>query len=263
VATVEGTWASLGLLETYRHTKELAYLKGALSWYNFLFTKIGFQHYKDSMAINYFDTPKWRVPNNTTLVLWFLAELHQIKSDPSYLRYSEKLIRFIQLCQKMNGELIYAVEREHYLCYHYNAYEFLDLYHYYEITKDERIRNILKKIANFLSRGVTRIGSVKYDCFQTFPEEISYSGVTGAALRSAVSMGLKGYEKHAKYAYNFLFKNKRDDGSFIHTRHAIPYIRKPFQYGFMTDKRSYPRTLCYILNHFLVNVNSEICTTNC
>jgi len=258
VSTVEGTWASLGLLETFKHTKEPTYLKGALKWYDFLISRIGFQTYKDSLAINYFDVPRYRVPNNTTLVLWFLAELYGIEKDPEFLKFNDKMIKFIQLCQNSNGELRYTVEREHYLCYHYNAFEFLDLYHYHEIIDDERIRIILKKLAKFVSMGVSEIGSTKYDCFQTFPETIFYSGVAGAALTSAASMGFENYEKHIKCAYDFLFENQRPDGSFIFCRHAMPYVRKPISPGFLTDKRSYPRPLSYILQHLLVKAKSEI-----
>lgn len=262
VSTVEGTWASLGLIDTYKHTKNPVYLEGALRWYDFLIKRIGFQVYKDSLAINYFDIPKWRVPNNTTLTIWFFAELYKIMGDLKFLRFNDKMFRFIQLCQEGDGELRYTVEKKHYLCYHYNAFEFLDLYYSYEIIKDKRIRYILEKTAKFLSMGVTEIGSVKYDCLQTFPEKILHSGLIGAALICATSMGFKGYKKHIEYTYTFLLENQRSDGSFIHTRHAVPYFRKPFPYGFMTDTRSYPRALCYILNHLLIRVKSEIHTTN-
>jgi len=252
VSTVEGTWGSLGLLETFRQTKELTYLKGALKWYDFLINRIGFQTYKGSLAINYFDTPKSRVPNNTTLVLSFLAELYGITKDPKFLKFNDKMIKFIQLCQNSNGELRYSVEREHYLCYQYNAYEFLDLSRYYEIIEDERIRIILKGVAKFLSTGVTEIGSVKYDCFQTFPEVIYYSAAVGAALIRAASMGFKGCEKHIKRVYNFLFERQKSDGSFISCAHAMPYVRKPISHGFFTDNRSCPRQLSYILQHLLI-----------
>ena len=48
VSTVEGTWASIALLDTFKHTHNSIYLKGALMWYNFLINRIGFQSYKDS-----------------------------------------------------------------------------------------------------------------------------------------------------------------------------------------------------------------------
>lgn len=255
-STVEGTWASLGLLETFKHTKESPYLECALKWYNFLVNRIGFQTYKNSLAINYFDTPKWRVPNNTTLVLMFLAELYRITNNSEFLKFNNRMIDFLLLCQNSNGELRYAVEKEHYLCYHYNGFEFLDLFYFNQIIDDKRIRTILEKLAKFLARGITEIGSVKYDCFQTFPEITVYSGVLGAALTKAASMGLKNYEKHVDHAYNFLFENQRPDGSFVHSRHDAPYLRKPISHGFLTDKTGYPRSLSYILQHLLIKAKS-------
>ena len=266
VSTVEGTWASLGLLETFKWTKERKYLKGAFRWYDFLIDEIGFQRYRDSLAVNYFDVPSvwWtsRVPNNTTLVLWFLSELFEATEDSRFLESKDKMIRFVQLSQNSNGELKYAIEREHYLCYQYNAFEFLDLSYYYRIINDERIWIVLEKLAHFLSTGVTEIGSVKCDCFQTFPEVIYYSGAVGAALITASSMGLKNYRDHIKYAYDFLFDRQRSDGSFPFSKHDGPYLRKPASHWFLTDKRSYPRQLSYTLQHLLIKAKSEINSDN-
>jgi len=261
VSTVEGTWASLGVLETFKWTKEPKYLEGALKWYDFLINKTGFQRYKDSMAINYFDVPSvwWRlrVPNNTTLVLWFLSELYRIRNDLRLPELNGKMIRFIQLAQNNSGELKYAIERDHYFCYQYNAFEFLDLSHSYKIINDERIRIILEKLAKFLSTGVTEIGSIKYDCFQTFPEVIHSSGAVGAALATATFMGLSNYDKHIEYTYNFLFERQRQDGSFPNSAHTGPRIRKPISHGFLADNRSYPRQLSYILQHLLIKARLE------
>lgn len=252
VSTVEGSWASLGLLETFRHTQEPVYLDGALKWNSFLIDRTGFQTYKDSLAINYFDIPKYRVPNNTTLVLWLFAELYTSTGDQKFLRFNDKMIKFLQLCQMSNGELRYTVEKEHYLCYHYNAFEFLDLYYYYELIEDKRIRSILEKLAKFIAKGVTETGSIKQDCFQTFPEVTFYSAVVGAALTCASLLGFKGYEKHSKLAYDFLFKKQMSDGSFLHSRYTMPYLTKPNSHGVLTDKNRYPRQLSYLLQHLLV-----------
>lgn len=257
VATVEGTWASLGLLETFNWTEESEYLEGALKWYNFLIDRIGFQPYKNSLAINYFDIPSMRVPNNTTLVLWFLAETYRITNDAKFIRHNDKMTRFIQLSQNDSGELKYAIEREHYFCFSYNAFEFLDLSHYYEIIDDERIKIILEKLAKFLSTGVTEIGSIKYDCNQTFPEVICSSGAVAAALITVASIGLRNYKRHITYAYDFLFEHQRSDGSFPSCAHAAPYLRKPISHGFLTDNRSYPRQLCYTLQHLLIKAQLE------
>jgi hypothetical protein len=259
VSTVEGTWGSLGLLETYRQTSEPAFLKGALGWYDFLTTKIGFQHYRDSYVINYFDVQKSRkVPNNTTLVLWFMAELYRATQDRSLLKLNDKMIRFLELCQKRNGELTYEVGREHYLCYHYNAFEFLDLFHYNEIVGNERVRIILEKLTKFLKTGITEIGSVKYNCTQTYPEHIMYSAVVGAALTEAATMGLQDCQKYAEIAFDFLLKNQRPDGSFAFSKHDFPYVMKPISHGFLVDENSYPRPLSFILQHLLTKTKKAI-----
>lgn len=257
ISTVEGTWASLGLLETFRKTEDPAFLKSALRWYDFLIGSIGFQAFHGSLAVNYFNRSKLRVPNNTTLVLWFFAELYAIEKDERFLKYADKMIEFIQLCQNGKGELIYAVEREHYLCYHYNAFEFLDLFHYYETVGDERIRTVLERLAHYLSFGVTAGGSVKYDCFQILPEVTLFSGVVGAALTKAASIGIEGYDRQIQLAYSYLFQMQRTNGSFVHSKYDMPYVKKPYRVGFLTDKRSYPRSLSYILQHILVRTRSE------
>ena len=115
---------------------------------------------------------------------------------------------------------------------------------------------ILEKLAKFIAKGVTEIGSIKYDCFQTFPEVTFYSGVVGAALTSASLMDFKGYENHAKRAYDFLLENQMPDGSFIHSRYTMPYVRKPNSHGFLTDKTRYSRPLSYLLQHLLIKAKS-------
>lgn len=258
VSTVEGTWASLGLLETFKHTKESTYFDGALKWYNFLINKTGFQSYKDSLVINYFDTPKHRVPNNTTLVLWFFAELYALTNNHDFLRFNDKMIKFLELCQNDDGELRYSVKNQHYLCYHYNAFELLDLYNFYNLTGNKRIELILIKLGKFVAKGVTEIGSVKYDCLQTFPEVTFYSGVVGAALTSMLSLGFTEYEMHVKYLYDYLLRNQMNDGSFTHSKFSMPYIKKPYSYGFCTDKNRYVRPLVYLLQHLIIKARTEI-----
>ena len=257
VVTVEGTWGSLGLLETFKRTKESMYLEGALKWHDFLINRIGFQHYRDSLAINYFDVPSLRVPNNTTLVLWFLGELYNIRKDARFHRFDDKMIDFIRLSQNSEGELRYAIEREHYFCYQYNAFEFMDLSQYYRITNDKRVRTVLEKLAKYVSKGVTEEGSIKYNCFQRYPEVIYTSAAVGAALIIATLMGLGNYKEHTERAYNFLFGCQRSDGSLPFSRRDFPYLRTPPSYGVFSDNRSYPRSLCYVLQHLLIKAKLE------
>src|SRR5205814_7194699 len=73
-ATVEGIWAALGLLETYRHTTGARFLSGAVRWHAFMTERIGYQKIGDGLAINYFaNYREHAVPNNSTDVLQFLA----------------------------------------------------------------------------------------------------------------------------------------------------------------------------------------------
>src|SRR5258708_25188772 len=128
VATAEGVWASLGLLESYRQTGDGHYLDGVMKWYTFMTETIGDQHIGDDLAGNYFAYRKGaRVPNNTAFVLRFLAELADVTGDTSYLDRCAGLINFMRAVQKPSGEFPYAVEGEdggaykgHFQCYQYN-----------------------------------------------------------------------------------------------------------------------------------------------
>src|SRR5437870_2120178 len=54
IATVEGDFATLGLLECFRQTGREALLDGAKKWYRYLVDKIGFQGSGGLLAVNYF-----------------------------------------------------------------------------------------------------------------------------------------------------------------------------------------------------------------
>ena len=60
-----------------------------------------------------------------------------------------------------------------------------------------------------------------------------------------------------EHAYNFLFERQRPDGSFPFSVHDAPYLRNQASYGFLTDSRSYPRQLSYILQHLLIKAQLE------
>jgi len=164
------------------------------------------------------------------------------------------MIRFLELCQKPSGELIYEIGAEHYLCYHYISFEFLDLFQYYCLTGNARIRKILKNLARFIASGITEKGSVKYACSQTFPEIVMFSSVAGAALTSATKLGFNDYEKHIERLYSYIVENQRSDGSFFYSKHDMFYLRKPLQWGFLSDKNLYPGPMTFILWHILIRM---------
>jgi hypothetical protein len=249
IQTVEGTFGAIGLLESFAKTGIKEFLVGALKWYSFLTREVGFQKKGNMRAINYFAHLKGlMVPNNSTLVLLFLAKLSQITNDTKYLNFCQELINFIEWAQLESGELPYAIDKNkkgriHFICYQYNAFEFLDLIEYYEITIDVRIKAILKKILKYLSHGVNDNGSVKYDCFNANAEVIYYASAYGAAYYRANQNRLGNYLNLSDKAFNYVLNEQKDDGSFI-------YSRK--NYGFLKDTRSYSRYLSMILYHLLI-----------
>ena len=245
IATVEGIYASLGLLYSYQYTKDKVYLDAVLKWYNFLISKTGFIKYKDSLAVHYFaDQIGGMVPNNTTLTLTFFSELYRITQDPEYLKYTEKLIRFLQYAQKNNGEFPYIYqERDHLLCYQYNSFQFLDLAHYYKIIQDKHIWKILVNISRFLVTGVNMNGSSKYNCDHNLPETHYYTAVLGAALATANNMGIDDFSYVSDHILNRLLMFQKTNGSFGFSRR---------NYLMFSDDRSYPRYLSMILKHLLI-----------
>ena len=250
VATVEGCYAALGLIESYRHTGEKSLLNGLLAWYDFLIEKVGFQEYKDSLAVNYFAGRSGRlVPNNATLVLELFGYLFDITKQNKYLTYCKEMIKFLKYSQTDTGELPYAfmtpdVEgREHFLCYQYNCFQFLDLAHYWEMTKDDKVRAILKKLIAFISTGLHEKDHSKYNCAKSYPEVTYYTAVMGAAFLKATEIGLGDYSEYENRAYMHLLARQNRKGGFIHSSR---------NYGILSDRRSYPRYLVMILKHLLL-----------
>jgi prenyltransferase beta subunit len=259
VSTVEGVWASLSLLESYSQTSDKSYLDAALKWYDFLINKTGFQEFEDSLSINYlaFSKKDRKVPNNATLALWFFSELFNVTKDARFLKFNDKLIGFLELCQKPNGELIYEVGKEHYLCYHYNSFELLDLLHCYNITQSSRVKSVIENLAKFVASGVTENGTVKYSCSQEFPEYIVFSSVAAAALLGATNIGLGNYQDEINKLYSYILENQKENGSFILSRHDMVYVRNPVNWGFLTDRTPYPRQMSYILHHLLIGIDPQ------
>lgn len=134
---------------------------GAKNWYRFLINEVGFQGSDDGLlAINYFaNVAGGLVPNNTTLTLLTLAKLANATNDGQYLTSCEDVVAWLSQVQLETGELPYAdgsAERRgrcHFLCYQYNAFEFIDLVRYHRIA------------------AVKRCGRSFKDLRLTFPEE--------------------------------------------------------------------------------------------
>ncbi len=246
-ATVEGGWASLALIDAYRTLGEEKYLQAAIRWYEFMVNVIGFIAYKDSLCVNYYQIPTGRVPNNATIALWLNAELYDVTGDERYMQYADPQIRYLQYSQVETGELPYAFPgRDHLFCYQYNAFEFLDLAYYYELTKDDRVWHILEKLARYLSGGVLANGACRRDCFEDTPEVNYWTAALATALLKADSLGLGTYRTLSEKSFRRLLSRQNSDGGF-------DFSDK--NYGILKDRRSYPRYLSMIFNHLLTGAS--------
>ena len=257
IATLEGNWAALTLLETYARLGETHYLQAALRWYEFLQQRIGFQKYKTGLAVNYFDRPRGNIPNNSTNTLYFLYKLTEAAGEETLeIKLKEQaggLIRFLTEVQLPTGELPYIVEnefeprRDHYLCYQYNAFQFLELAAVFRMGA-ESLREILLPLAKFLAGGVEPNGASRFNCFRRYPEVNYYTAVLGAALLEAQRLNLGDYAQLSNTCYHHLLDRQLDSGGF-------EYSEK--DYGVLRDRRSYPRYQAMILSHLLMKAERE------
>jgi hypothetical protein len=257
VATVEGIWGSLGLLESYRKTHDAAFLAGALRWHEYLITEIGFQENGDELAINYFANRAGdRVPNNSICLLRFLAELADVTNDGVYLKPCKGLLTFAQRAQKATGEFPYAVAgtgegqgRSHFQCYQYNAFQCLDLIRYFELSRDSDALALISSVLSFLRGGLAQDGHALYQCDSKHRAVTYHATVLGAAFLKGDQSGLDDYKDLADRAYAYVLRLQRPDGSLIHSQR---------DYYLLGDRRSYPRYLAMILHHLLLKCEAMV-----
>ncbi|HEY3108101.1 MAG TPA: hypothetical protein VGL23_05075 [Chloroflexota bacterium] len=256
IATVEGNFAALGLLESYVRTGDERFLAGARAWHRYLIDEVGFQGGDDELAVNYFaNVAGGMVPNNTVLTLRTLARFVEATGDGAYLSRSPAMVAWLARAQVDTGELPYALARmggpgrPHFLCYQYNAFEFLDLVEYYRLTDDRAIRPVLERLAAFISTGLTGSGAARYNCHHDRPEVPYYTAAVARALSEASSLGLGDFRSASDLAYQRLLSQQRPDGS-------IEFFSRG-NYGWLTDRRSYPRNLAMILYHLLGELRGQ------
>jgi hypothetical protein len=260
IATVEGCFACLGLLGSYSRVQHEPYLAGAKKWYEYLVNHIGFRAQADGrmLAANYFAHVQGHgggVPNNSTLVLWNLACLADVTGNNSYLTNAAPMVAWLKHVQLDSGELPYALgasrnaNRDHFLCYQYNAFEFMDMAHYFQITGDKEVWPVMERLAGFLSNGLESTGAARYDCSRTTPEVTYYTVAVARALSEATALGIGDYRSLCQRGWRKALSQQRANGGFEF------YSKANFK--LLADRRSYPRCLSMILNHLLHEFRSQ------
>lgn len=250
VATVEGIWASLALMESYRRTGEDHFLDGALRWHNYVMETTGFQKFGDQLAINYFAYKKGSpVPNNSADALRFFSALADVTGDANFLEPCSGLVAFLASVQKPTGEFPYLAKkrdtdrhRPHFQCFQYNAFMCLGMMQYFEITGDANVRPLIEQQLEFLTQGITPDGAVHYECGIPYRHVTYHAAVVAAAFVRGGVLGFTNNDDVAYRAFQYVMQKQRSDGSVIYSRG---------DYRVLSDQRSYPRYLAMIMYHLL------------
>ncbi|MEM7783786.1 MAG: glycosyltransferase [Planctomycetota bacterium] len=256
VTTVEGVWASLGLLETFRQTQNETYLYAALRWNDYFKKEIGFQSLPEGLAVNYFaNEVEEPVPNNSALAVRYFAELADATEDQNHLELCDGLIRFLVAAQKSTGEFPYQLnKKEHFQCFQYQAFIFLDLYGYVRLNRDSRILQMLQGLSSFLAGGLSAKGYAYYDCKRTSRTVHYHTAAVATALRIAGNLFSNSeFTELSDRAMGFLAKHQTSDGGFAHSIG---------DYGPIRDRRHYPRYLAMMLLHFCQSGQIQNCGQN-
>ncbi len=248
VATVEGDWGAIGFLTTYAREPREEFLHAAVRWYDYLARKIGFQTHATGKAINYFDKPRGKIPNNSVEAIWLFLRLWKATGEARFLEHVDSMLDFVASAQLPTGELPYIVDgphekgRIHYLCYQYNAFQFLKLAWANDLRPDARVQRMLPSLAKFLAKGVSKSGASAADCSHEKPELDYFTAVLAAAMREAAGFGLLEAAELSERCYTRVIQRQRQDGSFAYSTD---------DYGFLRDGRSYPRPQAMTLFHLL------------
>ncbi|HKQ57882.1 MAG TPA: hypothetical protein VJY35_08425 [Candidatus Eisenbacteria bacterium] len=247
VATVEGDFAAIAMLEAYQRGLGDHMLEAAKRWHDFVELSIGYQDHPGGIAINYFDRPRGLVPNNTAEWIWVLGRFATVTGDDRFLGRVPRLLGFLEAVQLPTGELPYELagryekrERIHYLCYQYNAFQCMKLAWYAAAHDDKRARAIAIRLANYIAGGVTASGAVRASCHSVLPEVVYYADAVGMALHTVTRLGWADYGALADRAFAWVLTRQRADGGF-------PFSRG--DYLVLSDRNAYPRYLAMTLYH--------------
>jgi hypothetical protein len=254
VATVEGNWAAVAMLEAGAGGLGKSHIAAARRWHDYVEREIGYQQHASGLAVNYFQKPRGLVPNNSAEWIWVLGRFARVTGETHYLQRVPALLDFLAAVQRPDGELPYELAgtapeagsgapnrtRLHYLCYQYNAFQCIKLAWYAHEHGDARARAIAVNLARFIAGGVTESGAVRASCGSRLPEVIYYSDSVAMALHTVTQYGWADHRALAGRAYAWVRSRQRPDGGFDFSRG---------DYYLLSDRASYPRYLAITLFH--------------
>jgi hypothetical protein len=248
VATVEGDFGAVALLEGYRRDAERTWLEGAHRWYEYVEREIGYQEHPGGLAVNYFQKPRGLVPNNTCEWIWVLGLLASATGESRYLERVPALLGFLEAAQLPSGELPYELAgvgeprtRVHYLCHQYNAFQCMKLAWFAEAHGDARARGLAVRVSDFLATGVLDSGAVRASCSSALPEVIYYADAVAMALHAVSRPGWRAHGALADRAFGWVLRQQRADGGFPRFSRGDYYV--------FSDRNEYPRYLAMTLFH--------------
>ena len=250
IATLELMWGAAVLLAAHARAARSEFLSGAVRACDFIAGRIGFQPHDGGEAINYFDRPRGKVPNNSVTAVWFYLRIWAATKDRQFLTHVPALVRFVESVETPAGEIPYIVEgaleraRLHYLCFQYNAFQFLYMAWAERIAPGTWHRSTLEKLAAFLDTGVRPDGACANDCshHNSGPETDYYTAALGAALAHASRTGLSSSSEAGQRCYTRVLARQKYDGGFGFSTG---------DFGMLKDSRSYPRQQAMTLFHLL------------
>lgn len=264
VVVVDCNWAAMGLLDLYLETENKKYLNAALKWINFLISEVGYSEIADDKICFHYFSPNYLgklTPNITTLSTALLARMFAINQTGIYENLIHKGLNFIQHVMKPNGEIPYTIledkkgltlrekiyrklmPTDHYQCAQYNAFQLMDLCCVYEELNIDRIKDLILKIASFLSTCVANDGRTQIQCGDNSSVIYYHTSAVGAALFKADEVLSLGFSNKGKKAIEFVLKHQNPSGGF-------PFSQR--EYKLFSDSFEYPRTNLYTLYHLLL-----------
>jgi hypothetical protein len=248
VATVEGDFGAIALLESAARDGDAASLAAARRWHDYVERSIGYQEHPAGLCVNYFQKPRGMVPNNTCEWIWVLGRFATVTGERGFLERVPRMLDFLEAVQRPSGELPYELAgphesrtRTHYLCHQYNAFQCMKLAWHARAHDDARARNLAVRIAGFLAGGVRASGAVRASCDHALPEVVYYADAVGMALHTVAALGWADHGAAADRAFRWVLSHQRPDGGFRWFSRG--------DYGVLTDRNEYPRYLAMTMFH--------------